>query len=56
MLYLLLVVVFSDAAKRWWMFALIGWGKCYKGLVTFCAIVKCRNCYIIEKQKNIKLL
>ena len=27
MLYLLLHVVFSDMAKQWWLFMLIGYGK-----------------------------
>ena len=27
MLYLMLVVVFSKIKKKWWFFALVGWGK-----------------------------
>jgi hypothetical protein len=27
MLYLMLVVVFSDISKKWWLFFLLGWGK-----------------------------
>ena len=27
MLYLLLHVVFSDMAKKWWLFMLVGYGK-----------------------------
>ncbi len=27
MLYLMLVVVFSQISKKWWIFFIIGWGK-----------------------------
>ena len=27
MLYLMLVVVFSELAKKWWIFLLLGWGE-----------------------------
>ena len=27
MLYLMLVVVFSTLAKKWWFFMILGWGK-----------------------------
>ena len=26
MLYLMLVVVFSSLAKKWWLFLIVGWG------------------------------
>ena len=29
MLYLMLVVVFSQISKKWWIFFIIGWGKFY---------------------------
>ena len=32
MLYLMLVVVFSSISKKWWLFLLIGWGKCGRSL------------------------
>jgi len=28
MLYLMLVVVFSDLSKKWWFFFILGWSKC----------------------------
>ena len=28
MLYLMLVLVFSKLAKRWWLFLIIGYGEC----------------------------
>lgn len=27
MIYLMLVIVFSDVAKKWWIFFIIGWGR-----------------------------
>ena len=29
MLYLMLVVVFSNFLKRWWFFLILGWGRCF---------------------------
>ncbi len=29
MLYLMLVVVFSQISKKWWIFFIIGWGKLF---------------------------
>ena len=31
MLYLMLVVVFSNLSKKWWFFLILGWGEGYKG-------------------------
>ncbi len=28
MLYLMLVLVFNQISKKWWIFLIIGWGKC----------------------------
>ena len=38
MLYLMLVVVFSELTKKWWIFFLLGWGELVVGKQTFLAI------------------
>ena len=36
MLYLMLVLVFSQISKKWWIFFIIGWGKLFR---TECIII-----------------
>ena len=38
MLYLMLVVVFSELSKKWWFFVILGWGEYVLVLYTFTCI------------------
>ena len=48
MIYLMLVVVFSELSKKWWLFMFIGYGEFFERLFRLIGFIESNNAINIE--------